>query len=259
MFYSHPEAISWCSDVFIASFCGRILELSGTAHRSVYYRTPDRQPQPGNTSLLDPFPHRDLNPSLPAQLLSAAAQTSQSVPSRQPLGSGAWSWSVLGCNWGRARRLGNSAVGGFESHRFTLEAAAGPCYSWGALPWSSALFALLIGEGIPMTLKRCKWKFTESAAIDTKARCPAPNRTFRTPGRWMFPSSRVKRTSEHPHSSLGETLLRDWHVRLGFRHQLTWGLMCPQTPTFRFWLNVTLREEALTPRVLPLWGKTVCK
>ena len=185
MFYSHPEAISWCSDIFIASFCGRIPELSGTAHRLVYYRMPPRQPQPGNTSLLDPFPHGDLHPSLPAQLLSAPAQNFQSVPCRQRarlrcldlIGTGA----APGAEPGDLVTVPVVALNPVDSPWWQQLVLVTP---GGSLPSSSGLFApFKVGEGTPMTLQKCTWKVTESAATDTEAQCPVPDSISRTAGR----------------------------------------------------------------------------
>lgn len=155
MFYSHPEAISRCSDIFIASFCARTLELSGTAHGLVYYRLPNQQPRTQSTSLLASLARRDLTPALLAQLLSVPAQTSQSVPCRLqaqvPEGDLRW-----GSGWGRARRLGKSALRIFESRRFALTAALGTCYSQEAPPSSSGLPILVFGEGISVDFEKVK-------------------------------------------------------------------------------------------------------
>lgn len=174
MFYSHPEAISWCSDIFIASFCGRIPELSGTAHRSVYYRMPDLQPQPGSTSLPALVPHGDLNPALLAQLLSAPAQTSPSVPCEQ--------WARLWC----LELVCAGAATGAEPGslgRVPL-VALNPAVRPGGV---SRSLLLLGGAAIkfrilcpvsrrkyPYDLEKCKWKVTESAAIDTEAEALLP-------------------------------------------------------------------------------------
>lgn len=61
MFYSQPEAITWYSDIFIAPFSERTQELSGTAHRLVYYGMPDWQPWTRSASLLAPSYMETLN------------------------------------------------------------------------------------------------------------------------------------------------------------------------------------------------------